>query len=1804
MMTTLYFLWLFLIPLFQILSGYHIFLVSSQCLHDQKSLLLQLKGSLQYDSSFSNKLAKWNQKTSECCNWDGVTCDLSGHVIALELDNQTISGGIENSSSLFSLQYLEKLNLAYNRFSVGIPVGIGNLTNLKYLNLSNAGFVGQIPMMLSRLTRLVTLDLSTLFPDFDQPLKLENPNLRHFIENSTELRELYLDGVDLSAQRTEWCRSLSSYLPNLTVLSLRTCRISGPVDESLSNIQFLSIIRLDQNKLSTTVPEYFANFSNMTTLTLSSCNLQGTFPERIFQVPVLESLDLSNNELLLGSIPSFPRNRSLRRISLSNTNFSGSLPESISNLQNLSRLELSNCNFNGSIPSTMANLTNLVYLDFSFNSFIGFIPYFQQSKKLIYLDLSRNGLTGLLSRAHFEGLSELVYINLGDNSLNGNLPAYIFELPSLQQLFLNSNQFVGQVDEFRNASSSLLDTIDLSNNHLNGSIPKSTFEIGRLKVLSLSSNFFRGIVPLDLIGRLSNLSRLELSYNNLTVDASSSNSASFTFPQLNILKLASCRLQKFPDLKNQSGMIHLDLSDNQIRGAIPNWIWGIGGGGLTHLNLSFNQLEYVELPYSASSNLVVLDLQSNRLKGDLLIPPSSPIYVDYSSNNLNNSIPLDIGKSVGFSSFFSVANNSITGIIPESICNANYLQVLDLSNNALSGTIPRCLLNNSTTLGVLNLGNNRLHGVMPDSFPISCALKTLDLSRNIFEGKLPKSLVNCTLLEVLNVGNNRLFDHFPCMLRNSTSLKVLVLRSNKFNGNLTCNITRNSWKNLQIIDIASNNFTGMLNAECFSNWRGMMVANDYVETGRNHIQYKFLQLSNLYYQDTVTLTIKGMELELVKILRVFTSIDFSSNRFQGMIPDTVGDLSSLYVLTSLNLSFNNLFGKIPQSNQLLTFSADSFEGNRGLCGLLPLNNNCQNNGSESLSLLPLTLVPDSDSDYEWKFIFAAVGYIVGATNTISFLWFYEPVKKWFDKNTEKYLLWFSRNLRYDSTLSNKLAKWNQKTSECCNWDGVTCDLSGHVIALELDDETISSGIENASALFSLQYLERLNLAYNRFSVGIPVGIGNLTNLKYLNLSNAGFVGQIPMMLSRLTKLVTLDLSTLFPYSDQRLKLENPNLRHFIENSIELRELYLDGVDLSSQRTEWCQSLSSYLPYLTILSLRACQISGPIDESLSKLQILSIIRLDQNNLSTTVPGYFANFTNLTTLSLDSCNLQGAFPKRIFQVQVLEILDLSNNKLLSGSIPSFPRNGSLRTISLSNTNFSGSLPESISNIQNLSRLELFNCNFTGPVPSTMANLINLVHLDFSLNNFTGSIPYFQRSKKLTYLDLSRNGLTGLLSPTHFEGLSELVYINLGNNLLNGILPEYIFEIPSLQTLLLNSNQFVGQVNDFHNASSSLYVIDLSNNHLNGSIPKSMFEIGMLKVLSLSSNFFSGTVPLDLIGRLSNLIRLELSYNNLTVDASSINSTSFIFPQLRLLKLASCRLQKFPDLKSQSRMIHLDLSDNQIRGAIPNWIWGIGSGNLAHLNLSFNQLEYAELPYNVSSYLVVLDLHSNKLKGDLPIPPSCAAYLDYSSNNFSNSIPLDIGNYLESLPPPTSLPDSDDEWKFIFAAVGYVVGAANTISLLWFYEPVKKWFDKHTEKCLLWFSRKTIANILENFSSLNVKLVTQGPTETNSKLNWEAKNIEPQPHCPLRLGFGFSKVEEEENEEVEEEAPKDETKIQVVLLLLCSWRLIAFCSRVLNLILSLKFFSVTDEKLELVISHTFGSFYRSSSVIRYLFGNFYLL
>ncbi|XP_048433258.1 receptor-like protein 7 [Pyrus x bretschneideri] len=1031
------FSWLFLIPFYYFSISINVFLVYGQCPGDQQSLLLQLKNNLTFDTATSKKLVKWN-KGSDHCSWEGVSCK-KGCVSSLDLSSEEITGGLDNSSSLFGLKSIEYLNLAYNFFNyTQIPSEFKQLTGLSNLNLSQAGFAGQVPIEISHLTRLVTLDLSTFYFSGTPSLKLENPRLDVLLRNFSELVELYLDSVNISAQGTEWCQAISSSLPNLRVLSLSTCNLSGPIHNSLLKLKSLSVIRIDGNNLSTQVPEFFSKFPNLTSLQIMYSGLYGAFPKNIFKVPTLQTIDLSGNPQLQGSLPEFPKNGSLRSLVLNGANFSGQmLPNSIGNLKLLSKIDIGTCNFTGSIPRSMEDLTQLVHLDLSANNFNGSVPSFSMAKNLTLLDLSYNQLTGQINSSLWENLTSLVNLDLRHNLLDGTIPPSVFSLPMLQKLQLSDNEFSGKLPEF--GAIAVLDTLDLSSNKLEGPIPKSVLKFRGLKILLLSSNNFTGSFLLNDIQQLKNLSSLDLSFNSLSINYNDTNSSHSSFPNITTLNLVSGNLRRIPSfLRNQSKLSILDLSQNQIHGEIPNWIWRLSN--LLQLNLSCNSLETLEGHFlNLSSTLSVIDLHSNQLQGQIPIFPPSAAYVDYSNNNFSFIIPPEIGDFIIFTVFFSLSSNHIHGIIPESVCKASYLQVLDLSNNSLSGRIPQCLTEISRTLAVLNLRRNKLDGSVPNKFPQSCSLKTLDLGGNQIAGLFPKSLANCSMLEVLNMGNNQIKDIFPRLLKNISSLRVLVLRSNHFYGQIGCSTTSGPWPKLQIVDIARNNFSGEISGTCLITWSAMMADEHDAMAKINYLQVEVLHPS-LYYQDAITVTTKGLEMELVRILTVFTSIDFSCNKFNGSIPEEVGELKSLHglnlssnaftgtipsslgnlrqlesldlsnnklsgqipqelvklnFLSFLNLSINQLEGRIPTGTQIQSFSAASFTFNEGLWGP-PLT-------VDITSQLPPPLEKghsNAQPEIDFDLISTEIGCILGFGAVIGPLVFCKRWWKWYYKTVE------------------------------------------------------------------------------------------------------------------------------------------------------------------------------------------------------------------------------------------------------------------------------------------------------------------------------------------------------------------------------------------------------------------------------------------------------------------------------------------------------------------------------------------------------------------------------------------------------------------------------------------------------------------------------------------------------------------------------------------------------------------------------------------------------------------------------------
>jgi Leucine-rich repeat (LRR) protein len=242
-------------------------------------------------------------------------------------------------------------------------------------------------------------------------------------------------------------------------------------------------------------------------------------------------------------------------------------------------------------------------------------------------------------------------------------------------------------------------------------------------------------------------------------------------------------------------------------------------------------------------------------------------------------------------------------------------------------------------------------------------------------------MANCTMLEYLHVGNNQINDTFPFWLGNLSQLKVLVLRYNAFHGAIKSHEINYTFPGLHIIDLSHNSFSGNLPAKYFLHWNAMKVvsANQliYMELFVNGS----LGVATLY---KVTVTNKGINLEYDKIQDVFMIIDFSSNKFEGEIPELLGtlkglhslnlsnnaligyippslgnltniesmdlsknklsgvippQLTQLFFLAYFNVSNNNLTGPIPHGSQFDTFQNSSFGGNSGLCGS-PLSKKC------------------------------------------------------------------------------------------------------------------------------------------------------------------------------------------------------------------------------------------------------------------------------------------------------------------------------------------------------------------------------------------------------------------------------------------------------------------------------------------------------------------------------------------------------------------------------------------------------------------------------------------------------------------------------------------------------------------------------------------------------------------------------------------------------------------------------------------------------------------------------------------------
>ncbi|KAF8028345.1 hypothetical protein BT93_E1073 [Corymbia citriodora subsp. variegata] len=826
--------------------------------------------------------------------------------------------------------------------------------------------------------------------------------------NTTLLRLVHLESLNLAFNSFNFSPIPYGFsnLSKLQYLNLSSSDFSGEIPHDISHLSELISLDLSNNwgeplhlpnmgnfihnltglkkldlsyvNLSSPLPPILANFSSLTFLGLSYCGLNGEFPVSIFQLPNLEVLHVAGNSNLSGFFPKPHWGSPLKYLYLYSTNFTGEIPTSIGNLSLLNELDTSNCYFSGSLPSSMGNLSHLTMLNLYRNNLQGQIPVsFANLTQLSRLWLSSNNLSG----DTLEGvvnLTKLTILDISDNRLSGGLPSSFENLKQLEIL-------------------------NLSVNDLHGDIPSTLWNLKNLKNLLLGSLNLNGIIDANDLFKLKNLTALQLSHNNISFAKTFINDTS---SKLVNLLLKSCNLTEFPQFIGYlSELVVLELAHNKIRGTIPRWMWNNSRESLYLVDLSDNLLTNFEnnqtnLPLP---NLRYLDISSNLLETILPVPPH-------------------------LVEVYNISNNFLFGEIPTSICEVSSLSMLDLSNNALNGKIPPCL-GSIGHLTLLNLARNKFHGMIPHVYPNRCTLKMIDLKENQLSGIVPRSLGNCRMLEYLNLGDNQINDTFSFWLSKLAYLKVIVLQSNNFHGPIEGHLGQLNFTSLHILDLSNNSFNGKLPSKLLQSCHAMKVIN-----GQDELAYMSIfqlttspLLSDIGLERTYAMTLmnKGTERKYEKISTILMAIDLSHNKFEGFIPELIGDLKSLHMLNlshnfltgsippslanltmleSLDLSLNNFVGEIPQQlanltflevfnvshNQLWgpiprgtqfdTFGSSSFVMNEGLCGS-PLPNKCTNgdNASPPPSSFKVDGEEESPFDLDWKIMLAGagVGFLVG-----------------------------------------------------------------------------------------------------------------------------------------------------------------------------------------------------------------------------------------------------------------------------------------------------------------------------------------------------------------------------------------------------------------------------------------------------------------------------------------------------------------------------------------------------------------------------------------------------------------------------------------------------------------------------------------------------------------------------------------------------------------------------------------------------------------------------------------------------------
>ncbi|OMP05936.1 hypothetical protein CCACVL1_01784 [Corchorus capsularis] len=1244
--------------------------------------------------------------------------------------------------SLSNASKLRILEFGGNGLTGTIPRNLGSLRDLITMNFGRnrlgTGRIGDLSFVDS-LTNISTLEVLALDGNrFGGELPISMANLSHKLRTFTIGRNLIQGSIPAGIGN----------IVNLNLLGMEGNQLSGSIPEVVGKLRKLQVLTLHDNRFSGLIPFSFGNLTALTRLSMDENRFEGSIPPSLGNCRKLRVLNVSCNNLN-GTIPREIMTLSSISISSSLNSLSGSIPVEVGKLIHIVELNLADNRLSREIPSSLGSCVSLGHLYLGGNAFEGTTPLaFKSLRGVEVIDLSRNNLSGQ-SPDFFNKLLFLRHLNLSHNDFEGevseagifaNATAFsIYEIPELNPYFKGHDMVPKELIfeiflrlsakdlvRFRCLSKDVCQEID--------SAPFTMANLNRSKLVFYNTNYIDAnslyvadFDDEDEISKLANplnpdgcLIRDEFevygSCNGLLLLKNKTSRKAYSVDEVyyrwlllnpltrNFNKVIPCPREESPDISddetlfgfwydsigNDYKLVQIIQSGNlRYEDDVEIWVFSFASNTWGKQTVPFcsnmfpqqydnsgvfaygslHWLSQAITPSTQTQEIVTLDLTNEEFVhlidspslncrhrtcylGSLLVIEGSLALMMREFQEFEYQQQIELYSAVKHEEEDYYVWTKLYNVI-----------LLLWMSSCLESAIPtfanesdRVVLNDFKSqvtqdpLNIMASWNNSVH--FCSWFGVSCSplngrVVILNLEAQKLVGSIPPSIGNLTFLTGINLENNNFHGEIPQEVGRLLRLQHLNLSINSFQGKIPTNLTH--CRELRTLSLAYNGFIGK-------------------------VPNQFTSLSKLRLLELGANNLTGKIPTWIGNFSSLFGLTLSNNNFQGTIPDELGQLSGLGFF---QLSGNYLSGIVPPSiyniSSIYFFSVTKNQ----LQGHLP---------SDVGVTLP-----------NLKKFYVALNNFTGAI---------------------------------PATLSNA----SRLQMLDLGGNGLTGTIPrslgslGNLIKLGFENNSLGTGkvgdLTFFDSLTNISTLEGLGLAMNNFGGQLPSSIANLSNkLKIFTIGGNLVHGSIPVG---------------------------------IGNLVNLRVLGMEANYLSGTVPEVVGNLQN----LNVLSLSDNEFSGLVPFSLGNLTALTELFIGDNRFEGSIPPSLGNCQNLLQLDVSSNNLSGTIPREIMSISSLSIsLSLSNNNL-SGSIPvEVGKLNNLGMLDLAENILSGEIPNSLSTCVSLERLYLEGNAFEGIFPLALKSLRGVAEIDLSRNNLSGQIPDFlSKLLILNRLNLSYNDFEG--------------------------------------------------------------------------------------------------------------------------------------------------------------------------------------------------------------------------------------------------------------------------------------------------------------------------------------------------------------------------------------------------------------------------------------------------------------